>query len=111
MLFCRRRRPRVVATGFRDAHWVPSRAGWLAIFSATASQGILGAMTNGGLGIAFFAPFDDTRYFFPFRPLAVSSFSVEALITATVRAILRNEMLWIKLPSLLIMVLLVGRRQ
>jgi membrane-bound metal-dependent hydrolase YbcI (DUF457 family) len=33
-------------------------------FAVTASHGALDAMTDGGLGIAFFAPFDNTRYFF-----------------------------------------------
>jgi inner membrane protein len=40
----------------------------------TASHGILDAFTNGGPGVAFFAPFDDTRYFFPWRPVPVSPF-------------------------------------
>jgi inner membrane protein len=31
-------------------------------FVVTASHGILDAMTDGGLGVAFFAPFDDTPY-------------------------------------------------
>jgi len=31
---------------------------WLYFFLATASHGILHAMTNGGLGVAFFSPFD-----------------------------------------------------
>jgi hypothetical protein len=29
-------------------------------------------MTDGGLGVAFFAPFHNERYFFPWRPIAVS---------------------------------------
>jgi len=29
-------------------------------------------MTNGGLGIAFFSPFDPARYFLPWRPILVS---------------------------------------
>jgi inner membrane protein len=41
-------------------------------FVITASHGVLDAMTNGGLGVAFFAPFDSTRYFFPWRPIVVS---------------------------------------
>lgn len=45
---------------------------WLYLFLATASHGFLDAFTNDGLGIAFFSPFDTTRYFFPFRPIAVS---------------------------------------
>jgi len=41
-------------------------------FVVTASRGALDAMTDGGLGIAFFAPFDNRRYFFPFRSIKVS---------------------------------------
>jgi hypothetical protein len=39
----------------------------LYLFLATASHGVFDALTNGGRGIAFFAPFSSTRYFFPFR--------------------------------------------
>src|SRR5262245_35684785 len=38
---------------------------FLLLFAATASHGVLDAFTNGGLGVAFLAPFDGTRYFFP----------------------------------------------
>jgi inner membrane protein len=46
----------------------------LAVYFAaiTASHGLLDALTNGGPGVAFFAPFDTTRYFFPWRPIPVS---------------------------------------
>ena len=37
----------------------------LIFFGVTMSHGMLDAMTNGGLGIAFFSPFDSSRYFFP----------------------------------------------
>ena len=37
-----------------------------------ASHGVLDALTDGGPGVAFLAPFDDTRYFFPWRPIRVS---------------------------------------
>src|SRR4030095_9108723 len=49
---------------------------WLFFFLATASHGVLDAMTNGGLGVAFFAPFSDARYFFPWRPIVVSPISI-----------------------------------
>ena len=51
-----------------------ARLGPLALYFAaiTASHGVLDALTNGGPGVAFFAPFDDTRYFFPWRPIPVS---------------------------------------
>lgn len=44
-----------------------------ALLSAvTASHGVLDALTDGGLGIAFFAPVDHTRYFLPVDPIPVS---------------------------------------
>jgi inner membrane protein len=56
----------------------------LAIFftAITASHGLFDAMTNGGLGVAFFAPFDNTRYFLPWRPIPVSPMSAAGLMTA-----------------------------
>lgn len=102
----------VVATAFRDARWAAYRIRLaLYFFFATASHGVLDAMSNGGLGVAFFAPFDNTRYFFPFRPVEVSPLSIEAFFSTSGLAILWNELLWIWLPSLLLAVLFsVGRR-
>jgi len=78
--------------------------------TAIASHGVLDAMTNGGLGLAFFAPFDNTRYFFPFRPIEVSPLSVDAFFSASGAAILTNEFLWIWLHWLFITALLfIGR--
>jgi inner membrane protein len=37
-----------------------------------ASHGVLDALTDGGPGVAFFAPLDDTRSFLPWRPIPVS---------------------------------------
>ena len=42
----------------------------------TASHGLLDAMTDGGLGVAFFSPLDTTRYFFSFRPAVVSPIGI-----------------------------------
>jgi inner membrane protein len=55
----------------------------LAVFFAaiTASHGLFDAMTSGGLGVAFFAPFDNTRYFLPWRPIPVSPMSAAGLMT------------------------------
>jgi hypothetical protein len=44
------------------------------VFLATASHGVLDATTNGGLGVAFFSPFDNRRYFLPWRPSAFRRF-------------------------------------
>ncbi|MCI0527086.1 MAG: metal-dependent hydrolase, partial [Nitrospira sp.] len=47
----------------------------------TASHGVLDAMTDGGLGIAFFAPLDNTRYFLPFRPIPVAPIGLSAFFS------------------------------
>src|SRR3546814_12449693 len=43
------------------------------LFLCAASHGLLDALTNGGLGVAFFSPFIEQRYFFPWRPIPVRS--------------------------------------
>jgi inner membrane protein len=76
----------------------PSRL-WAYLFLATASHGVLDAMTDGGLGIALLAPFDDTRYFFPFRPIEVSPLSLRRFLSGRGLAVLASELVWVWLPS------------
>jgi inner membrane protein len=68
--------------------------GRLAVFFSlvTASHGFFDAMTNGGSGVAFFAPFDNTRYFFPFRPIPVSPMSLEGLMTDRGLTVIKAEL-------------------
>ncbi len=73
---------------------------WLFLFLCMASHGALDALTKGGLGVAFFAPFSDKRYFFPDRPLAVSPLSIKQFLTSRGLAILVNEMRWVWAPSI-----------
>jgi inner membrane protein len=82
------------------------------LFLATASHGLLDAMTNGGLGVAFFSPFDNTRYFLPWRPIRVSPIAVTRFFTLKGFAILLNEAVWIWLPAIMFasLVLTVRRR-
>ena len=47
------------------------RIGILAIV-ALASHGLLDALTDGGLGVALYWPFDLTRHFFAWRPIPVA---------------------------------------
>lgn len=55
-----------------DSHQGRGTRLWLYLFLSTASHGVLDAVTNGGMGVAFFSPFNTTRYFFPFHPVQVS---------------------------------------
>ena len=71
------------------------------LFLATASHGVIDAMTNGGLGIAFFSPFDNNRYFLPWRPIRVSPIGTERFFSPRGYAVLRSELLWIWVPAIL----------
>lgn len=71
------------------------------LFLATASHGVLDAMTNGGLGVAFFSPFDNRRYFLPWRPIRVSPIAVHRFFGSRGLAVLRSELLWVWVPALL----------
>ena len=68
-------------------------------FMVTALHPVLDAMTNGGLGVAFFAPFDNTRYFLPWRPIEVSPIGVRAFFTTRGLVVLQSEFVWIWIPS------------
>ena len=76
---------------------------WLGLvtffFLLTASHGFLDAFTNGGLGIAFFAPFDNTRYFMPWRPIEVSPLGIRYIFTSYFARVLLSELLFICLPT------------
>ncbi len=79
---------------------------WFALlgffFLATASHAILDAMTTGGLGVAFFAPFDNTRYFFPFRPIKVSPIGVAQFFSEWGWRVIKSEFIWVWIPSAMV---------
>ena len=93
----------VVFLFFRDA---PNKKVLvLFFFLATASHGALDAMTDGGLGVAFFAPFRGARYFFTFRPIVVSPIGVGSFFSAWGLAVVESELLWVWLPASLVVAL------
>jgi inner membrane protein len=76
----------------------------LLFFVIVASHGVLDALTNGGLGVAFFSPFDTTRYFFPWRPIRVSPIGTGAFFTGRGWLVLQSEILWVWIPALAIVI-------
>lgn len=72
----------------------------LFLFLCTSSHGILDAMTNGGLGVAFFSPFNEHRYFFRWQPIEVSPISMTRFVHSRASSVLRSEFLWVILPSM-----------
>jgi inner membrane protein len=78
----------------------------LLLFVIVASHGVLDAMTNGGLGVAFFAPFDTRRYFLPWRPIAVSPIGIGRAFSARSLHIVWTEMVWLWAPIAALTILL-----
>jgi inner membrane protein len=68
------------------------------------SHPLLDTLTNGGLGIALFWPFDHTRYFAPWRPIPVSPiglgfFSPYGMFVALVELVVFLPLFWFGLTS------------
>jgi inner membrane protein len=101
----------VVALGFRGR----ARGGvylrlWLVLFVATASHGILDAMTDGGPGVAFLAPWDRTRYFLPWRPIPVSPIGISRFFGARGLDIMQAEVVLIWLPTAIVLLAVLAWR-
>src|SRR5262249_54404574 len=93
----------ILITGFRGGvAGINQVSLWAFLFLATASHGLLDAMTDGGLGVAFFSPFDNHRYFFPWTPIHVSPIDVSRFFTHRSLSVLETELVWIWLPAVLL---------
>jgi inner membrane protein len=90
---------------------VSFRRAWLYLFLATVSHGALDALTDGGPGVAFWAPFDDTRVFFPWRPIVVSPLGIRPFFSAWGLRVLESELVWVALPSLIFVGLVIAVRR
>ena len=82
----------------------PRRAAvWWFLFLCTASHGVLDAATDGGLGVAFFSPFSNKRYFWPWRPIRVAPIGLTRIFSERGMAVLQTELVWIWLPCAVLM--------
>src|SRR5690349_17071330 len=94
--------PFAAATGIACALAARSKRAALPLALATATHGVLDAITDGGLGVAFFSPFSNARYFLPWRPIEVAPISITDFIEQGGLGSLRGELIWIWAPLLLL---------
>jgi inner membrane protein len=66
-------------------------------FICAASHPLLDAMTSGGLGVALLWPWNETRWFAPWRPILVSPISAGFFSTRGMETLL-SELRWVWLP-------------
>ncbi|MEJ2112903.1 MAG: metal-dependent hydrolase [Flavobacteriaceae bacterium] len=80
---------------------------WISvIFLSTFSHGILDAMTSGGRGVGFFIPFNNDRFFFPFREIVVSPLGVDRFFSDWGFQVILSELKYIFLPCVFVLVIL-----
>ncbi len=78
---------------------------------AAASHGLLDAMTDAGLGVGFWIPFDEARHHLPWRPLATSPIGLAAFIEGPAVPILANELRWVWAPLIVLLLAEAGWRR
>ena len=83
----------------RNKHWT---ALFIFFFFCTMSHGLLDGMTTGGRGVGYFIPFDNSRYFLPWRKIQVSPLGISNFFSSWGLKVIRSEMIWIGIPSLMI---------
>lgn len=84
-----------------ENHWII----FLYLFLSTLSHTLLDMLTNGGLGVALFAPFSNERYFFPWRPIEVSPIGVSSFFSEWGVRVILSELRWVWLPSAVVFAL------
>ncbi|WP_259757672.1 metal-dependent hydrolase [Pseudomonas sp. GCEP-101] len=87
------------AAGCRLLGGGPLKAGlWIGL--ATASHSVLDAMTDGGLGVAWFWPWSQQRYFLPWHPIEVSPIGLSRFFSPRGLEVVISEARWVWLPCL-----------
>lgn len=74
-------------------------------FIATVSHGLIDGLTNGGDGIAYFAPFSSYRTHLPLELIQVSPLGVRNFFSEWGLKVLASEFIWIGIPSAALIVL------
>jgi len=71
-------------------------------FAVTASHGFLDSLTDRGLGVGFFIPFDNTRYVMPWRPIHASPMKISRFFSRSGIDVLTAEIIWIWVPVIVL---------
>lgn len=78
------------------------------LFISTVLHPLTDALTNGGLGVALFAPFSNERFFFEYRPIQVSPIGAGHFFSARGWEVIKSEFIFLWIPSMVAALLLIG---
>ena len=90
----------LIAPILNASRWVCA----LFLFASCASHGLLDMCTNGGLGVAYFWPLSETRYFFPHRFIEVSPLNLNRFMGPAGLSVLHSEWRSIWLPAIVLVI-------
>lgn len=78
---------------------------WIFFFFSccTVSHGLLDMLTSGGYGIPLLYPFEEHRYFFPYRPILVSPMSIGRFFSEWGWRVIKSEAFWVGIPCVVIL--------
>ncbi|MDP6344199.1 MAG: metal-dependent hydrolase, partial [Alphaproteobacteria bacterium] len=91
--------------------WPETRLLAMLFVLLAASHGPMDMLTNGGLGIALFSPFDTSRYFWDWQPILVSPIGLANFLSPWGWAVIKNELTWFGPPTVLVVGLLLLHRR
>lgn len=89
---------------FKSSTW----KAFIFLFLCMASHSILDGMTSGGMGVAYFWPFENNRYFLPWRPIKVSPIGASRFFSERGFQVLKSEALVIGIPCVLALGIITG---
>lgn len=78
---------------------------------ATFTHPLLDMLTNGGSGVALFAPLSNERFFFPWQPVEVSPIGFGFFSERGISVIL-SEIFWLWIPAFVLLIIstLIGKK-
>jgi inner membrane protein len=79
---------------------------FLVLFIATLSHGILDAFTTGGKGVGFLIPFNNERFFFPWKVIQVSPIGISEFFSSWGIKVLLSELKYLGIPCLIVLLFL-----
>jgi inner membrane protein len=74
-------------------------------FAAACAHAFLDSMTSGGLGVGVFMPFNNNRYFLPWRPIKVSPIRIADFSGEWGYRVFKSELMIVVVPSIVLIIL------
>ncbi|WP_034061404.1 metal-dependent hydrolase [Lacinutrix jangbogonensis] len=84
---------------------------FIVLFLSTISHGILDALTTGGKGVGFLIPFNNDRFFFPWKVIKVSPIGISKFFSSWGMEVILSELKYIGIPCLIVLLFLHFKRK